>query len=78
MESNSTTNFLKSGFSEWVRKNEIIVNIYFFYLGMPLRKNFGSGRSLQSLFHFVPQRVSAATLHANPDLRLIMNYDIQF
>ena len=48
----------------------------FFYLGMPLRKNFGSGRSLQSLFHFVPQRISAATLHANPDLRLIMSYEL--
>ncbi len=24
----------------------------------------GSGRSLQSLFHCVPQRISAATLHA--------------
>ena len=34
-----------------------------FFLGMSLEK-FGSGRSLQSLFHFVPQRISAATLHA--------------
>ena len=44
---------------------------------MPLRKNFGSGRSLQSLFHFVPQRISAATLHAIPrfpiyDFRLMI------
>ena len=31
---------------------------------MPLRKNFGSGRSLQSLFHCVSQRIFAATLHA--------------
>ena len=31
---------------------------------MPLRKNFRSGRSLQSLFHFVSQRIYAATLHA--------------
>jgi hypothetical protein len=42
-------------------------------LGMPLRKNFGSGRSLQSLFHFVTQRISAATLHANPDLRFMIS-----
>lgn len=34
-----------------------------FFLGMPLRKNFGSGRSLQSLFHCVPLRIFAATLH---------------
>ena len=30
---------------------------------MPLEK-FGSGRSLQSPSHFVPQRISTATLHA--------------
>ena len=39
---------------------------------MPLRKNFGSGRSLQSLFHFVPQRISAATLHAGSDFRFMI------
>jgi hypothetical protein len=36
-------------------------------LGATLRKNFGSGSSLQSLFHFVPQRISAAILRANLD-----------
>ncbi len=51
----------------FLRKGSQLTKIYF--LGATLRKNFGSGRSLQSLFHFVSQRIFAATLRANSDLR---------